>query len=135
MLFVLTAADFAAVGPGVWNSWKAEVLTDLYQRTMRHLAGDAPAANSHERLDAPAIGGAAIVWQGERSSWFDRQIDALPHAYAFNSPPERIAAELRDLHSLGQATCMPSGRYLPESRPWSSSSARTSRSRRACFTS
>ena len=40
MLFVLTAADFAAVGPGVWNSWKAEVLADLYQRTMQHLAGE-----------------------------------------------------------------------------------------------
>ena len=30
MLFVLTAADLAAVGPGVWEGWKAEILTDLY---------------------------------------------------------------------------------------------------------
>jgi [protein-PII] uridylyltransferase len=29
MLFVLTAADFAAVGPGVWDSWKADVLTSF----------------------------------------------------------------------------------------------------------
>ena len=37
MLFVLTCADLAAVGPGVLNDWKLEVLTDLYQRTMQHL--------------------------------------------------------------------------------------------------
>ena len=31
MLFVLTCADLAAVGPGVLNTWKGEVLTDLYR--------------------------------------------------------------------------------------------------------
>ena len=31
LLFVLTCADLAAVGPGVLNDWKLEVLTDLYQ--------------------------------------------------------------------------------------------------------
>jgi [protein-PII] uridylyltransferase len=50
MLFVLTAADFAAVGPGVWDSWKADVLTGLYERTMRHLASDAPAGDSRDSL-------------------------------------------------------------------------------------
>ena len=28
MLFVLTCADLAAVGPGVLNDWKVDVLTD-----------------------------------------------------------------------------------------------------------
>ena len=37
MLFVLTCADFAAVGPGVLNSWKVQVLTSLYFRTLKHL--------------------------------------------------------------------------------------------------
>ena len=45
MLYVLTAADLGAVGPGVWDGWKAEVLTDLYHRTMQHLAGDSPATD------------------------------------------------------------------------------------------
>ena len=29
-LFVLTCADLAAVGPGVLNSWKQDLLTQLY---------------------------------------------------------------------------------------------------------
>ena len=42
MLYVLTAADLGAVGPEVWDGWKTEVVTDLYHRTMQHLAGDSP---------------------------------------------------------------------------------------------
>src|SRR5262245_48783085 len=38
MLFVLTCADLAAVGPGVLNSWKIEVLSDFYEATSRRLA-------------------------------------------------------------------------------------------------
>jgi [protein-PII] uridylyltransferase len=30
MLYVLTLADLAAVGPGVLNQWKQQLLTDLY---------------------------------------------------------------------------------------------------------
>ncbi len=49
MLFVLTCADLAAVGPGVLSSWKAEVLHDLYLRTLRHLSGDSPSLLADER--------------------------------------------------------------------------------------
>ena len=36
----MTAADLGAVGPGVWDSWKEDVLTELYRRVNRHLAGE-----------------------------------------------------------------------------------------------
>lgn len=116
MLFVLTAADFAAVGPGVWNSWKGEVLADLYRRTMRHLAGDAPASDSAERLERRKSAVRACLARDPDQKWFTRQIDALPHAYAFSMPPERIAAELRELHSLSPGEVRAQGRYLAESR-------------------
>ena len=32
-LLVLTVADIRAVGPGVWNGWKGQLIRDLYQRT------------------------------------------------------------------------------------------------------
>ena len=34
MLFVMSCADLAAVGPGVLNDWKIQVLTDLYERAL-----------------------------------------------------------------------------------------------------
>ena len=33
LLLVLTVVDIRAVGPGVWNSWKRQLLTDLFEAT------------------------------------------------------------------------------------------------------
>ena len=115
MLFVLTAADFAAVGPGVWDSWKADVLTALYKRTRRHLASDAPATDSVDRLNRRRQEVRKLVAGEADSKWYVRQIEALPPTYAFNAPPEQIAAELRDLHSLTPGEVHARGSYLPES--------------------
>lgn len=115
MLFVLTAADFAAVGPDVWNSWKAEVLSDLYRRTMRHLAGDAPSRDTAEQMERQRAAVRKCLGEQSDSKWFNRQIDALPPAYALNARPERIADELRDLHTVGPSDVHARGRYLAES--------------------
>ncbi|MBB4266074.1 [protein-PII] uridylyltransferase [Roseospira visakhapatnamensis] len=39
LLLVLTCADIMAVGPGIWNNWKAALLRELYYRTDEHLTG------------------------------------------------------------------------------------------------
>ena len=39
MLYVLTVADISAVGPGVWNAWKSQLLGDLYHATAAALRG------------------------------------------------------------------------------------------------
>ena len=33
LLLFLTVADIRAVGPGVWNDWKGELLKNLYNET------------------------------------------------------------------------------------------------------
>ncbi len=48
MLFVLTICDIRAVGPGVWNGWKAELLRTLYRET-GHLIGGEPSTVARER--------------------------------------------------------------------------------------
>ncbi|HUK39460.1 MAG TPA: [protein-PII] uridylyltransferase [Candidatus Acidoferrales bacterium] len=37
MLYLLTFADVKAVGPDVWNPWKASLLGELYVKTLNHL--------------------------------------------------------------------------------------------------
>lgn len=39
LLYVLTVADIKAVGPGVWNAWKGQLLADLYHNTAAALRG------------------------------------------------------------------------------------------------
>lgn len=40
LLLILTVVDIRAVGPGVWNNWKAVLLGDLYERTQEVLSGN-----------------------------------------------------------------------------------------------
>ncbi len=39
LLLILTVADIRAVGPGVWNGWKGQLLRDLYYATEAALRG------------------------------------------------------------------------------------------------
>ena len=39
MLYLLTCADMRAVGPGVMTGWQAQILWDLYARTLTRLTG------------------------------------------------------------------------------------------------
>jgi [protein-PII] uridylyltransferase len=39
MLLILTVADIRAVGPGVWNAWKAQLLRDLYHEADFFMSG------------------------------------------------------------------------------------------------
>lgn len=50
MLFVLTAADMTAVGPLTWTDWKAELLADLFDRTLQILSGAPPKFREAERI-------------------------------------------------------------------------------------
>ena len=50
MLLVLTICDIRAVGPGVWNGWKGELLRTLYWETEVVLAGGHSAIDRKNRV-------------------------------------------------------------------------------------
>jgi [protein-PII] uridylyltransferase len=52
LLLVLTICDIKAVGPGVWNGWKGQLLRALYWETEIILAGGHSALNRKERVQA-----------------------------------------------------------------------------------
>jgi len=57
LLLVLTVADIRAVGPGVWNDWKGQVLRDLYGFAEAALqGGHTDELGVRERLAARAAG-------------------------------------------------------------------------------
>jgi [protein-PII] uridylyltransferase len=115
MLFVLTAADLAAVGPGVLNAWKVEVLADLHRRAMQHLAGDAPAIDSQEFLAARrAEILAALDDNAEERQWFEQQLTVAPASYLQAATPARVIADLRPLRSLERGDVLAVGHYQPE---------------------
>jgi [protein-PII] uridylyltransferase len=117
MLFVMTGADLGAIGPGMWDGWKDDILSDLYHRTMQHLAADSPAGRIDR--DRPRRRDAARAWLGSEKddSWFTHQLESLPGGYFNITDPKQIAADLRLLHELesGGATANAQYRWETES--------------------
>jgi [protein-PII] uridylyltransferase len=50
LLIILTTADIRAVGPGVWNGWKAQLLRALYYETEPVLTGGFSEVNRAQRV-------------------------------------------------------------------------------------
>lgn len=55
LLLVLTEVDIDAVGPGVWNGWKAQLLTELYHEAEAAMSGTAAAARAARVEQAKAL--------------------------------------------------------------------------------
>jgi len=116
MLFVLTVADIRAVGPGVWNGWKGQLLKDLYGATEALFRGGRAEPDTHavtvqhERAAAARL---ALCGPGAAASlvgWADTMEDAY-----FNSFP---LAEQQAHHALvRRATGLGGSAALAEANP------------------
>ena len=98
MLYVMTAADLGAVGPDVWDGWKQEVITDLYHRTMQHLAGESPETTLDDLLNQRRQKIRQQLADEPDHAWFVEHANALPPAYLNTTSPERAVEDLRQLH-------------------------------------
>jgi [protein-PII] uridylyltransferase len=99
MLYCLTCADMRAVGPGVMTAWQAQILSELYRRTLRYVTGGRPTPPSRDQLIErvrAALGpeGSARAVAGHLAMLSDR--------YLATAAPERIAAHLRLVEQLDE---------------------------------
>ncbi len=96
MLTLLTAADVAAVGPGVWTEWKSDLLADLQARTLGVLDGEGVAASSGPLR----LGLEALLEEWEPDDPVVRIGRQLPASMLRDLPPARILEELVQLARL-----------------------------------
>ncbi|MDQ2954202.1 MAG: [protein-PII] uridylyltransferase, partial [Pseudomonadota bacterium] len=106
LLLILTSADIRAVGPGVWNSWKAQLLRTLYYETEPVLTGGFSEVDRARRVEI-----AQAEFRAELADWPAAEIDAyvarhypaywlkvdLPHQRAHARFLRTVAAEGRML--------------------------------------
>ena len=103
LLLVLTCADIRAVGPTVWNNWKATLLRDLY-----HRADDAMRAGQVGGVDA-RVQAAKRALAERLSDWPEKMRDGM---LALGSPAfwlsndtdthERLAHFMRAAEEVGE---------------------------------
>jgi [protein-PII] uridylyltransferase len=116
MLYVLTCADVAAVGPGALTLWKREVFTQLYRNAMRQLTGEPLAESSDEQQQRCRAALRRKVGSRGDAAWWDRQIEALPPSLLVNGPASQIVEDLDRLQNLSRSDVIASARYVPAYR-------------------
>ncbi len=94
MLLVLTVCDIRAVGPAVWNGWKAALLRELYHRAEPRMMGGMTGA-----AEAPRLAAARRALEGALAGWTASDIDAhlarLPPSYVLSLEPDTLARHAR----------------------------------------
>ncbi len=103
-LVVLTVCDIRAVGPGVWNGWKGQLLRNLYYETELYLNGGFSKIPLQARVQ-----GAKLQLAETLSDWDEQErekIINLPYpAYYLATEPEaqvRHMTLLREMKQTGQ---------------------------------
>jgi len=103
-LLALTAADIAAVGPGVLTKWKESLLIELYTRTMPEVSGDRDEQAAPERWSKVVEEVCHHLHQtgqdGSEPTWADAQLKQFPERYVYGTGSVRIAAHLTAVRKL-----------------------------------
>jgi [protein-PII] uridylyltransferase len=89
LLLILTIVDIRAVGPGVWNSWKRQLLTDLYVAGEEVLRLGHKQRGRGERIEAKQAQLRAEL--GWNDAQFDTYARRLPDAYWVAEPADVVA--------------------------------------------
>ncbi|MEL7519996.1 MAG: HD domain-containing protein, partial [Pseudomonadota bacterium] len=87
-LAILTAVDIRAVGPGVWNSWKGQLLGELYDASLERLRLGHKNRGRKERVEAKREAVRAAL--GEHGSLVDGIGDLMTDAYWIAEPEDVI---------------------------------------------
>ncbi|MEL6317945.1 MAG: [protein-PII] uridylyltransferase, partial [Pseudomonadota bacterium] len=94
LLYALTICDIRAVGPGVWNSWKAQLLRQLYNDARAMLIGEDPALTRHERAEAAQAAAHERAAESSEEAWA-AHVARLPASYWIGLDAETHIAHAR----------------------------------------
>jgi [protein-PII] uridylyltransferase len=115
LLLVLTVADMRAVGPKVWNGWKATLLRELYWRVAEVLAGGLSVPERDVRV-ARAKEAAALMLADRPQAEVEAFLELGYPGYWLSFDPEthaRHAAMIREAKAAGVPLTVRT-RVLPE---------------------
>jgi [protein-PII] uridylyltransferase len=102
MLLILTVADIRAVGPGVWNGWKGQLLRDLYNASEAVFRGGRVTdAEQHRKAAADAAREKLAAWTGDRRPELGDWIGQMEDAYFTVFEPEEQYRHFELVHRAG----------------------------------
>ncbi|MBI1251994.1 MAG: [protein-PII] uridylyltransferase [Alphaproteobacteria bacterium] len=111
LLLVLTVADIRAVGPGVWNGWKGQLLRDLYRLTVAALSGGVTGedgmrerlANRAEEVKGALVEALPAPMAARLEGWFA----SLDDAYWLSFDADALAWHAQEVDAASKSTDQP----------------------------
>ena len=98
LLLALTVVDIRAVGPGVWNSWKRQLLGDLYEAAEEVLRLGHKQTGRAERIAAKQeMLATALDWDAPRFEIYRKR---FPESYWIAEPDDIL---VRNAHHVAEA--------------------------------
>lgn len=116
MLYVLTCADLAAVGPEVLNEWKLSLLAELFERARDQLAGDYSSSDVSQRLLEVVDFIHSTTEDPEQKSWLEETVRRLPASFLSNWTKEELIEKLLVAMELKPREAEVWCRYLTDSK-------------------
>ncbi|MEQ1547182.1 MAG: [protein-PII] uridylyltransferase [Chakrabartia sp.] len=101
LLLVLTVVDIRAVGPGVWNSWKRQLLSDLYEAAEEVLRLGHKQRGRGDRIAAKQEALADTL--GWTKSDFAKLAKRLPESYWIAEPDDILESNARHVAAAGDS--------------------------------
>lgn len=112
LLMLLTIVDIRAVGPGVWNGWKRQLLADLFEAAEEVLRLGHKQTGRRERIAAKQ------EELKERLGWsaqaFAAFADRLPEPYWIAEPADILERNARHVADAGDSTLSIAAQVYPE---------------------
>ncbi|WP_414994567.1 [protein-PII] uridylyltransferase [Asticcacaulis sp.] len=104
LLLILTVADIRAVGPGVWNAWKGQLMRDLFDATESAFRGGRGSdAVASVREDIQQRAHARRVQLSENDAEMAAWLETMDESYLFSFSPEEIKAHAVLVRNAGGA--------------------------------
>ena len=101
LLFLVTVVDIRAVGPGVWNGWKRQLLTELYDGTEELVRPGHKQRGRKERVTVKREALRARVGKDEKA--FTKLVNRFPESYWIAEPDDILDLNARHLLAAGDA--------------------------------
>ena len=102
-MLALTAADIAAVGPGVLTKWKESLLVELYLRTLPEVSGEREQGGGLQQIEQVAkdlANDRMLTTLAVEPDWIESQLKLFPLRYLLGTSPSRIAVHLAAIRTL-----------------------------------
>jgi [protein-PII] uridylyltransferase len=112
LLLLLTVVDIRAVGPGVWNSWKRQLLTNLYESAEEVLRLGHKQKGRTERVAAKqALLAESLGWDDARMAKLKKR---LPESYWVAEPLDVLERNARIIEAAGDSNLVVEAQVYPD---------------------